>query len=225
MPADGWRPAAVLWDLDGTLLDSEPLWIRAEHDLAAKYGAVWTEADGLELVGNDLPKSGAVIREKMGLPLSAAEIVEELLDYVVAGVERTVSWRPGALELLTEMGQLGVPCALVTMSYRRFVKAALAALPEDTFAAVVAGDDVAHGKPHPEPYLLAAELLRVSPGDCIAIEDSPTGASSAQAAGCRVVAVPLQVRFPFGAGVQQLRSLKGVTLRDLAALFARGPGD
>ncbi len=223
MPVDGWRPAAVLWDLDGTLLDSEPLWIRAELELAARYGATWTEADGLELVGNDLPTSGAVIREKMGLPLDAAEIVEELLDYVVAAVEREARWRPGALELLTEMVDSGVPCALVTMSYRRFVKAALAGLPEDTFAVVVAGDDVSRGKPDPEAYLLAAELLGVSPVDCIAIEDSATGAASAEAAGCHVVTVPLQERVPVTDNRRELPDLAGITLAQLADLFVTRP--
>jgi HAD superfamily hydrolase (TIGR01509 family) len=174
-------------------------------------------------VGNDLPKSGAVIREKMGLPLSAAEIVEELLDYVVAAVEREVGWRPGAIELLTEMGDKGVPCALVTMSYRRFVKAALAGLPEDTFAVVVAGDDVSRGKPDPEAYLLAAELLGVSPGDCIAIEDSATGAASAEAAGCHVVIVPLQERVPMTKSRRQLHDLAGITFAQLADLFVTRP--
>ena len=102
-------------------------------------------------------------------------------------------WRPGAVELLASLQEHGVPCALVTMSYRRFVAPILAALPEGTFAHVVTGDAVLHGKPHPEPYLKAARALGVDPADCLAIEDSNTGARSAEAAGCTVLVVPNHV--------------------------------
>lgn len=186
-------PAAVLWDMDGTLVDTEPYWIEAENELAAEHGATWSHDQALQLVGNDLLASGRIIKEQMGLSLSPAEIVERLLDGVVARVQDEVPWRPGARELLGQLTQAGIPCALVTMSWERFVSPILANLPPDTFSVVITGDAVTHGKPHPEPYATAAARLGVHPAATIAIEDSETGCRSAEAAGCTVLAVPLHV--------------------------------
>ncbi len=212
------RPAAVLWDMDGTLVDTEPCWIEAEYALAERYGGTWSREHALNLVGNDLIESGLYIREHMGIGLEPSLIVEELLDHVVASVERSVPWSPGAVELLTGLREHGVPCALVTMSYRRFVAPILAALPKDTFAAVVTGDAVLHGKPHPEPYLKAARALGVEPADCLAIEDSNTGARSAEAAGCTVLVIENHV--PVAPGERRVfrDTLEGMTYADLAAL-------
>ena len=112
-------PAAVLWDLDGTLADTEPSWFAAEHALAAEHGAEWTDADAHSLVGSDLIDSGVYIRDRMGLDLDPADIVELLLDRVVADARRGVVWRPGARELLSACQAADLPCALVTMSYAR----------------------------------------------------------------------------------------------------------
>ena len=152
-------PAAVLWDMDGTLVDTEPYWMECEFALAAKYGGRWSHEDGLAVVGGDLIDSATYMREHMGIDRTPREIVEELLDGVIQRVEQEVPWCPGARELLAELRELGVPCALVTMSWRRFVEPVVRALPDGSFDALVCGDEVTHGKPHPEPYRLAAELL------------------------------------------------------------------
>jgi HAD superfamily hydrolase (TIGR01509 family) len=186
-------PAAVLWDMDGTLVETEPYWIESEYELVEEHGGTWSREHALNLVGNDLIVSGRYIREHSGIDLEPSQIVEELLDKVVARIERAVPWRPGAVELLADLRRHGVRCALVTMSYRRFVAPVLAQLPEETFEVVVTGDAVSQGKPHPEPYQKAAGLLGVDPADAIAIEDSNTGARSAEAAGCRVLVVPNHV--------------------------------
>jgi HAD superfamily hydrolase (TIGR01509 family) len=209
------RPAAVLWDMDGTLVDTEPYWIATEFELAERYGGTWSEEHALNLVGNDLVESGRYIREHMGIDVEPAVIVEELLDGVVAQVERAVPWRPGAVELLADLNANGVPCALVTMSYRRFVAPVLDALPAGSFAAVVTGDAVSQGKPHPEPYLKAARNLGVDPADCVAIEDSNTGARSAEAAGCTVLVVPNHVPVLPGPRRVFRESLGGVTVDTL----------
>ncbi|HEX6877284.1 MAG TPA: HAD family phosphatase, partial [Nocardioidaceae bacterium] len=114
-------PAAVLWDMDGTLVDTEPYWIESEFELVDAYGGTWSTEHALNLVGNDLLVSGRYIREHAGIDLEPADIVEELLDRVVARVEKRVPWRPGAVDLLADLRAHDVPCALVTMSYRRFV--------------------------------------------------------------------------------------------------------
>ena len=117
--------------MDGTLVDTEPYWIDTEFELAEKYGATWSREDALHLVGNDLVTSGRYIKQRMNLEQTPEEIVELLLDGVVARVQQDVPWRPGARELLAELRAAHVPCGLVTMSYTRFVAPILAALPAD----------------------------------------------------------------------------------------------
>ncbi|WP_257024364.1 HAD family hydrolase [Nocardioides lianchengensis] len=211
-------PAAVLWDMDGTLVDTEPYWIETEYALAAEYGGTWSEAHAMNLVGSDLLESGRYIREHMPLPLEPEEIVERLLDGVVARVSDEVPWRPGARELLLTLGEAGVRCALVTMSYERFVAPILAQLPPETFRVIVTGDQVEFGKPHPEPYLTAAAALGVRPEDCVAIEDSNTGAKSAEAAGCTVLVVENHVPVLDGPRRVFRDSLVGLAAADLGRL-------
>ena len=189
---DPW-PAAVLWDMDGTLVDTEPYWIESEFELVEQHGGTWSREHALNLVGNDLLVSGRYIREHAGIDVEPDRIVEELLDRVVARVERRVPWRPGAVDLLVDLRAHDVRCALVTMSYRRFVEPILRVLPEGTFEVVVTGDAVTQGKPHPEPSQKAAAGLGVPPAATLAIEDSNTGARSAEAAGCTVLVVPNHV--------------------------------
>ena len=211
-------PAAVLWDLDGTLVDTEPYWIATEFALAEEHGATWSQEHAIQLVGNDLIESGRYIREVMGLEMSAEEIVDYLLDGVVSQVQRSVPWRPGAVELLASLRADEVPCGLVTMSYQRFVAPILAQLPPETFRVIVTGDQVEHGKPHPEAYLTAAAALGLAPEDCVAIEDSNTGATSAEAAGCQVLVVENHVEVAAGPRRTFAASLADVTVESLAAL-------
>jgi HAD superfamily hydrolase (TIGR01509 family) len=209
---------AVLWDMDGTLVDTEPYWIATEFALAEKYDATWSQAHALELVGSDLVESGRYIKQVMGLELTPQEIVEELLDGVGARVETEVPWRPGAVELLSSLSAAGVRCGLVTMSYERFVAPILAQLPPETFRVVVTGDQVERGKPHPEPYLTAAAALGVPPEECIAIEDSNTGAKSAEAAGCTVLVVENHVPVLDGPRRVFRDTLEGLTVEGLRTL-------
>jgi len=211
-------PAAVLWDMDGTLVDTEPYWIATEYAMAEKYGGTWSEEHAMNLVGNALLESGDYIRVHMGIDRTPQQIVDELLDGVVARVEVEVPWRPGARELLTDLHRQGVPCALVTMSWQRFVDPILARLPENAFATVVTGDRVEFGKPHPEPYLTAAAELGLHPGECLAIEDSNTGAKSAVAAGCTVLCVPNHVPILEGEGRVFVDTLDGLDTAGLAAV-------
>jgi HAD superfamily hydrolase (TIGR01509 family) len=208
--------------MDGTLVDTEPYWIDVEFELAEAYGGTWSREDALELVGNDLITSGRYIQEHMGIELSPEEIVEALLDGVVARVQEEVPWRPGARELLAELRAEQVPCGLVTMSYTRFVAPILASLPDDTFSAIVTGDIVERGKPDPEPYLMAARMLGVPPADCLAIEDSNTGTISAVAAGCTVLVVPNHVEVVAGEGRSFAVSLEDVDLAGLSLLLPSG---
>jgi HAD superfamily hydrolase (TIGR01509 family) len=207
--------------MDGTLVDTEPYWIEAEYALVEEHGGTWSREHALNLVGNDLLRSGEYIREHGGVDLEPAEIVDRLLDGVVARVRERVPWRPGAVELLADLRAAGVPCALVTMSYERFVVPVLAALPHGSFATVVTGDSVTVGKPHPEPYLTAARRLGVAPGESLAIEDSNTGAKSAEAAGCTVLVVPNHVPVLEGERRVFRDTLEGLDTAALRALVRR----
>ena len=213
-------PAAVLWDMDGTLVDTEPYWIAAEHALVEEHGGVWTDEHAHQLVGNDLLVSAEYIRAHSPVELTPVEIVHELLAGVVARVKGHMPWRPGARELLESLVAQGVPCALVTMSWESLATAVVSNLPNGTFAAVVTGDVVRHGKPHPEPYLAAVRLLGVDLGACVAIEDSPPGVASAVAAGIPTIAVPHHVKVPETIGAVQISTLAGLAPRDLLRLFA-----
>jgi HAD superfamily hydrolase (TIGR01509 family) len=226
-PATSSLPAAVLWDMDGTLVDTEPYWIDTEYAMAEKYGGTWSQQHAMNLVGNALLDSGDYIRVHMGIDRTPQEIVDELLDGVVARVEVEIPWRPGARELLTDLRAHGVPCALVTMSWQRFVAPILAQLPADTFESVVTGDRVELGKPHPEPYLTAAAELGVAPEECVAVEDSNTGATSAVAAGCTVVCVPNHVPILEGERRLFVDTLAGLDAAGIATLvdaYAEGRG-
>lgn len=201
------RPAAVLWDMDGTLVDTEPYWIECEYELVAEFGGHWSQEKAHSLVGNDLRVSAAIIRDQGGVDLPIDDIVNRLLDGVIERVRRRVPWRPGAKETLAALRKAEIPTALVTMSWKRFADAVVDSLPPGTFAVVVTGDEVTDGKPHPEPYLTAARLLGVRPKECVAVEDSPTGVRSAVAAGCRTYAVPNVVELEPGRGYTVVRSI------------------
>jgi HAD superfamily hydrolase (TIGR01509 family) len=209
--------AAVLWDMDGTLVDTEPYWIESEFEIIEEHGGTWSHEHAMNLVGNDLLDSGRYIHEHSGIDLEPSEIVEELLDRVMSRVGTAVPWRPGAPELLADLRSRDVRCALVTMSYRRFVAPILASLPSGTFEVVVTGDTVSQGKPHPEPYLKAAAILGVDPADTVAIEDSNTGARSAESAGCTVLVVENHVPVLPGQRRVFAESLAGMTAEDLPA--------
>ncbi len=181
--------------MDGTLVDTEPYWLTAEVELVAAFGGVWTVEDGMQLVGSGLWHSARVFQGR-GVDLTEDEIVERLTTRVLEQVAVEVPWRPGARELLTELVDLGIPTALVTMSTRTMAETIAASIGFEAFAAIVGGDDVQHSKPHPQPYLLGAEALGVSASDCVALEDSPPGVASAVAAGAVTVAVPMHIALP-----------------------------
>lgn len=214
-------PAAVLWDMDGTIIDTEPYWIDAEIALATRDGGTWTHDDGLTLIGKALPESAEILRERAGVKGSNDDIVDDLVRQV-GHLLRThgAEWQPGARELLAELNAAQVPCALVTMSYTSLADILVELLPPNTFTAVVTGDMVTHGKPHPEPYLKAAELLGVDPAQCIAIEDSPTGVASAEAAGARVIGVPHFVPIDATPNRSRVPSLTNVTLDIIARIHS-----
>ena len=213
------RLQAVLFDMDGTIVDTEPYWIAAEYALVESFGGVWSDEHAHALVGSALLDSADYIRHHGGVDLAPAAIVDRLLDDVVSAAEHAMPWRPGAVALLSELADREIPCGLVTMSYERLARTVVERLHADAFATVVTGDQVLDGKPHPEAYLTAAARLRVDPARCIAIEDSPTGIASAEAAGCFVVAVPHHVPIDMAPGRVIIDSLADLDVDLLARML------
>jgi HAD superfamily hydrolase (TIGR01509 family) len=182
------RPAAVLWDMDGTIVDTEPYWMLAQHELVDSFGGSWTHEAAMTLVGSGLERSARVLQE-FGVQMEVQPIIELLSTRVMEQITERMPWRPGALELLREVHEAGIPMALVTMSIGRMARHVAERIPFPAFATVVSADDVTESKPHPEAYLTAAERLGVDITRSLAIEDSVTGITSAVASGATVVGV------------------------------------
>jgi HAD superfamily hydrolase (TIGR01509 family) len=216
----GPLPAAVLWDLDGTLIDSEKVWDVSLADTIRWLGGELSARARAAVVGAELGTASRVLVEEAGIEPSPAR-VGETCDYLVGRTAALfadgVRWRPGAREALDAVGVAGVPMALVTNSQRVLTEMALDVIGRHRFGAVVCGDEVTRGKPAPEPYLRAAELLDVPIDDCVAVEDSPTGALSAERAGAAVLVVPCDVPVPDGPRRSHRDGLVGLTAADLVA--------
>ncbi|MER6568377.1 HAD-IA family hydrolase [Streptomyces sp. NPDC001093] len=201
---------AVLFDMDGTLVDTERLWWEAVEQIA---GRPLTEADQPDVLGRPVEHTAAWLGTATGRPAAdlAAELHREFADRVRTGIVP----RPGALDLLDALAAAGVPAALVTASPRAVADLVLDALGADRFAASVTADDTARTKPAPDPYRAACRALGVDPAACVAVEDTQTGVASAEAAGCAVLAVPSLAPIGTAPGRTVRDSLSGVTVEEL----------
>ncbi|TQJ29887.1 HAD family phosphatase [Microbacterium sp. SLBN-146] len=215
---------AVLFDMDGTVADTEALWVSAKAAVAHAHGIPWTEEDAHWAMGKPTPVyAGEFVRR--GARGSVAELADEITAHVAAAVADDVVWMPGARQLLRALAEAEIPTALVTMAYRPVAEAVARATGLPVFQEIVAGDDVVHSKPHPEPYLTALRRLAergVDPAGCVAVEDTVTGATSAESAGIRTLLVPSPHDRSLGLGPVAGRtirpSLVGISPADLAAL-------
>jgi HAD superfamily hydrolase (TIGR01509 family) len=218
-PAGGDGLAGVLFDMDGTLVDSEKVWSIGLDELAARYGGTLSASARHAMVGTSMTESMAILHTDIGQPWRDEHASVQWLEQRVKDLFATeLTWRPGAYELLTAVTAAGIPAALVTATRRHLVDVALETIGRTHFAAVVCGDEVDETKPHPAPYLTAATLLGVAIERCVAIEDSPTGVASALAAGARVLAVPCEVDLSHIAGVTLVPSLVEIDVAYLRRL-------
>ena len=204
--------------MDGTIVNSEPYWMKAETDLIESFGGTWSHEEALTLVGQDMRHSARVMQAH-GVALTEDEVIAHLTSQVQAQIEGEIPWRPGARELLEELRAAGIRTALVTMSIRPLAEHVVNSMGFDAFDVIVTGDDVAHGKPHPEAYLRAGELLGVDVAHCIAIEDSTPGVASAVASGAVTIGVPLFSPLYADRGYALWPTLENRGVADLVELF------
>jgi HAD superfamily hydrolase (TIGR01509 family) len=212
---------AVLWDMDGTLVDSEKLWDVSLQALYARLGGVLTQEVRETTVGSSSEGLMRIVYTDLGLeqdPVAMEESADWLHDYTGELFEQGLAWLPGAREMLDALTEAGVPMALVTNTRRGLTERALKSIGSHYFSASVCGDEVEHAKPAPDPYLRAAHLLGLQPAQCLAIEDSVTGSQAAEAAGCPVVVVPNDVEVPVGPRRRHVTSLAEVDVDALRAI-------
>lgn len=212
LSAQGPGLAAVLLDLDGTLVDTEGFWWDAEVEVFAELGHVLDEEHRSVVVGGPMARSLTHLISVTGTRVKLPELSAAVNTRFTELIARGVTLMPGARRLLTELVAHEIPTALVSASHRRIIDAVLLSVGPEHFAFTLAGDEVARTKPHPDPYLLAAARLGADPARCVVVEDTPTGVASAEAAGCRVIAVPSVAPIAPAPGRTVVRSLEQVSV-------------
>ncbi|MEO6881395.1 MAG: HAD family phosphatase [Mycobacteriaceae bacterium] len=216
------EPRAVLFDMDGTLLDSEKVWDVSLADLAAHLGGSLSRGTREAMMGSNMRVSVGLLITDLGLRGDVALLDEAgrwLTSRTAELFAGELPWRPGADALIDAVRAAGWRTALVTNTGRFLTDAALRTLRADRFEVTVCGDEVEHGKPAPDPYLRAAAMLEVAPQDCLAVEDSPTGAASASAAGCPVLVIPCEVAVAPAPGQVQRRTAVDLAAGELAEVW------
>jgi len=216
---EGSALQAVLLDMDGTLVDTEGFWWDVEVEVFAGLGHTLDQSWRNVVVGGPMTRSAGFLIEATGADIRLDELTVLLNDGFENRIGRTLPLMPGAARLLAELAAYEIPTALVSASHRRIIDRVLTSLGPQYFALTIAGDEVERTKPFPDPYLLAASGLGADPGRCAVIEDTTTGVAAAEAAGCRVVAVPSIAPIAPAASRTVVTSLEEVDLPFLRGLM------
>ena len=215
---------AVLFDMDGTIIDSEPYWMRAEREMVESFGGTWGDDQGYALVGSGLWNTATLLRAE-GVDLEHETIISRLSASVRADIALEIPWRPGVREMFADILSRDIPCALVTMSIGHNARAVAEALDKElgrpVFGAIVSADDVTHPKPDPEAYRAGAAALGVDVGNTVAFEDSSFGAASAFSAGAVTVGIPLHVEIPTHTVHELWESMEGKNFADVEEVWLR----
>jgi len=215
--------AAVLWDMDGTLIDSEPIWIQQEYELMASLGVNWSHEDAIHCVGGPMTRVDAYMRSKLDEATQELfppmTLTEQLLLRMADQMSEGVDFAPGAENLLKELRTLGVKQGLVSASSRTLVDAAINSIGADYFEVTISDNDVESSKPNPEGYLKAAAQIEVDIENCLILEDSITGTTAAIESGAFVIGIPHIAKLPTGPKVVHIDSLEGTNVASLAGRF------
>lgn len=210
-------PVAVFFDMDGLLVDTEPYWLQAERELMAEFDVAWQESDQLYCLGGPMEKVGRYMAELAGGKEDPEWFASELIERMAVKFDE-VTLMPGVADLLAEITQFKMPSALVSASPRRLVDSVLSSVESHPFTLSISAEDVKKGKPHPDPYLRAAELLEVDINSSLIIEDSPTGVAAARSSGAWVIAVPHIASIQEHEKSAIINSLEGHSLNSLWSL-------
>lgn len=217
--------SAIFFDMDGTLVDSEPLWLAAEIEVMKDVGIIWTAEDQLACLGGPRAKTERIMQEKSGYIKPDGYFGDALDDLMEKKLSSELKLIPGALDLISECKSKGLKCALVTASGGRLMKVVLNHFPLDTFDIVISGDDVSNSKPDPEPYLLAASKLSVDINKSVVIEDSLTGVTSGLASGAQVIGIPHLVNLPKHENLRVVAELNEINYQRLLSWYPFLKGD
>ena len=215
-------PLAVLWDYDGTLVDTQPIWLQVEQDIVASHGCVWTDEMAARVVGCSGTESAAMLASVIGKPDVNVADLDTLRSSMVAQrvAAKDLVFLPGVEALLDSCFELGIPCVLVSASPRFVLDAGMSRMPSHWFSATISGDEISKQKPDPQGYLLAASLLGVRPEDCLVIEDSVPGCTAGRSSGAAVLAIPNMTPLDPCPGQVVRESLADVSVDDLAHIYA-----
>jgi HAD superfamily hydrolase (TIGR01509 family) len=211
--------SAILFDMDGTLIDSEPLWLKAEIEVMAEVGCHWDEQDQINCLGGPAERTERYMQERSQNIKPYGYFINRLHEVMRARITNELDLIPNALSLLKECKDAGIKTALVTASSRDLMTIVLKRFPIGTFDVVVSGDDVEKSKPDPAPYLLAAKQLSVDISKCLVLEDSLTGVQSGLSSGAKVIGIPHLVQMSEHPNLRVISSLDEITLSDILGWY------
>jgi HAD superfamily hydrolase (TIGR01509 family) len=211
--------SAIFFDMDGTLVDSEPLWLEAEIEVMLREGCIWTAEDQLACLGGPRAKTERIMQEKCGKQMPDNYFGDQLDDLMESKLAEKLKLVPGALELLAECKENDLTFGLVTASGGRLMNVVLKSFPADIFDVVISGDDVEKSKPDPQPYLMAAERLSVDIKKSVVIEDSVTGVTAGLASGAQVIGIPHLVNLPKHENLRVVSKLSDITYSNLLTWY------
>ena len=211
--------SAILFDMDGTLIDSEPLWLEAEIEIMKELGCNWDQQDQINCLGGPIDKTENYMQDRSNNIKPFGYFTEKLDDVMEKKLSTKLYLIPNALEIINDCKRSELKIALVTASSGRLMKAVLKRFPVGIFDAVVSYDDVKRSKPDPEPYLLAAKTLGVDITNCVVLEDSLTGVQSGLSAGAQVVGIPHLVKMPSNPNLRVVESLSEINMDRLITWY------
>lgn len=211
--------SAILFDMDGTIIDSEPLWLQAEIQVMAELGCHWDEQDQINCLGGPMERTEKYMQEKSGNVKPYGYFGQRLNEVMKLKFVKDLELIPNALELITKSKEAGLKTALVTASGRELMNSALTRFPESSFDIAISRDDVANSKPHPEPYLMAAEKLKVKITECLVLEDSMTGVRAGLDSGAQVVAISHIIPIANEKNLRVISNLSEITFKQLVQWY------
>ena len=211
--------SAILFDMDGTLIDSEPLWLEAEIEIMEELGCNWDQQDQINCLGGPIDKTENYMQDRSNNIKPFGYFTNKLDDVMEQKLSTKLDLIPNALEIINECKRSEIKIALVTASSGRLMRAVLKRFPVGIFDTTVSYDDVKRSKPDPEPYLLASKTLGVNITNCVVLEDSLTGVQSGLSAGAQVIGIPHLVKMPSNPNLRVVESLSEINMDRLITWY------